>query len=161
MNNVHFLRDTLYQLKQNYGFPVTLIKTISEETNSETGQRTVQREIVNIKKAVDLPAETARKFWYDMAFLKANTNFTYGAEADVISKQIIIDFRDLQGKKITERDYIIYDHERYSIKKVYNLEHKLGYLLSLEAAEGALPYAPIDVFVQQSLQIYGEALGSL
>lgn len=161
MNNVHFLRDTLYRLKLDYGFPVTLIKTIHEETNSETGLRSVQREIVNIRKAIDLPAETARKFWYDMAFIKANTNFTYGAEVDVLSKQIVIDSRDLQGRKITERDFIIYDHTRYSIKKIYDLEHKLGYLLSLQAAEGALPYAPISLFVQQTLQIYGDARGEI
>jgi hypothetical protein len=149
----------LYQLKQDYGFPVTLIKVLQEETNSATGNRVVQRDILQIKKAVDLPAETARRFWYDMAYIKANTNFTYGAEVDVKSKQIVIDKRDLKSKKITERDFIMIRHERFEIFKVYDLEHDLGYLLSLKLAEGSIPYDSIQLFANSNLQIYGVSGG--
>lgn len=161
MVNVQFLRDNLYHLKQQYGFPVTLIKIVHEETDSATGQRTVQRDIVQIRKAVDLPAETARKFWYDMAYIKANTNFTYGGEVDVKSRQIVLDARDLKKREVTERDFIIMGHERYEIAKVYDLEHRLGYLLSLKLAEGSLPYDVIERKVTSVLQMYGEATATL
>lgn len=161
MANVQFLRDTLYRLKLDYGFPVTLVKIVREETNSVTGQRTVERDIVKIRKAVDLPAETARKFWYDMAFIKANTNFTYGGEVDVQSRQIVLDNRDLKGREVTNRDFILMDHKRYEIDKVYDLEHRLGYLVSLKLAEGSLPYDVIERRVTSTLQLYGEATETL
>jgi hypothetical protein len=160
MANVQHLRDILYQLKQDYGFAATLIKVSHEQTDSVTGQRSVTRSVVRIPKVVDLPSDTTRKFWYDMAFMKANTNFTYGAEQDVKSKQIIIDKRDLRRQEIKETDYISIRHERFSIKKVYDLEHGLGYLLDLQLAIGALPFDVIFQTASSRLQLAGEAVNS-
>lgn len=155
MSNVQALKDILYHLKQNYGYPATLVKIIHEQTNSLTGERSVERDIVRLQKVVDLPEDVTRKFWYDMAFIKANTNFTYGAEADIKSKQIIVDCRDLKKRKIQEKDFILIRHERYSIKKVYDLQHNIGYLLDMQVAEGALPFDVINQSVNSRLQIAG------
>lgn len=160
MVNVQFIKDALYHLKQNYGYTATLIKVLKDETNSETGQRTVTRDVVPIAKCVDLPSSTYRRFWYDMAFLKANTNFTYGGEVSVTDKEILLDARDLKKREVTTQDYIIIKHKRYEIAKVYDLEHNLGYLLSLKAAEGTTPYDIIALSVQSNLQLYGEAVNT-
>jgi hypothetical protein len=158
MKNVQAMKDILYRMKQNYGAPATYIKILNDSTDSVTGQRTVQRDILFLKKVVELPEDVVRKYWYDIAFIKANTNFTYGAEVDIISKQVIIDVKDLKGHVIEQRDFIIINHERFHIEKIYLLEQNVGYLLSLKAAKGVSPYDVISLKVEQSLQMYGVAI---
>lgn len=136
-------------MKLDYGKKATLIKVLSEQTNSLTGQRSVQRDVVQIKKVVYLPEDVAKKYWYDMAFLKANTNFTYGGEADVKTRQIIVEKKDLKNRKLTLEDFFILESERFHISKIYDLEHDLGYLVQLKAATGTLPYTVLSEFVQQ------------
>lgn len=155
MPNVSFLRNQLYFLKKDYGSPATLIQHIHEQTNTVTGERTVQRNILHLAKVVELPENMMRKFWYDVAFLKSNTNFTYGGEVDIFQKQIILDARDLKGAKLKQRDYIIMHHVRYVVEKATDMSHGLGYICGLKAADGTTPYDVISLKVQSRIKIAG------
>jgi hypothetical protein len=160
LSNTNFIKSILYNLQNEYGNKATFIKIISEQTNSLTGQRTVTRDILQLKKVVNLPEDVAKKYWYDMAFLKANTNFTYGGEVDVKVRQVIIVKKDLKGREITLQDFLIIDRLRYHITKIYDLEHDLGYLVQLKATKGPDPYTVIEEFVQQYWPISQEVLNA-
>lgn len=130
------VRLILYKLKRDYGFPVDLYRSISN-FNPATGEKNITKTKYSINRAVVLPADLSRKFAYDLGYLAANKNFTYGAGYDINQQGILIDTIDLPiDFKINLDDYIICDHKRYDIKTVDTAEHKLAYFLIVRGVEG-------------------------
>ncbi len=153
--NILNIREVIYSLKRDYGVRGTFIKIIREETNSVSGQRSVEQKIVDINKIVVLPENLARKFWYDVGFLKANTNFTYGGEVSVVTKNILIENKDLNALTITDRDFFVLDFIRWHIEKVTELEFNLGYIVTLKTAPDSSPYNIININTFNTIQLYG------
>lgn len=153
--NVLDIRNVIYGMKRDYGVKGTFIKIIREETNSVNGQRFVERQIVDINKIVVLPENLTRKFWYDVGFLKANTNFTYGGEVDVSTKNILIEQKDLKSLKITNKDYFVINHVRWHIHSVQELEFNLGSVVVLKTAPETDPYTVINLLTYNTIKIYG------
>jgi hypothetical protein len=139
MANVAFIRRVLYKLKQNYGYPVDLYKTLENSENIETGRRNVRRAKYVLKKAVILTAaELKRQFQYDMAYVAANQRFSYGGFYDTEALYVIVDRRDLpKGFEITLEDFAVYDHKRYKFDKAQLLEHKLAFWIEMRQAKGS------------------------
>lgn len=154
--NIKFVRDTLYQLKKDYGDVVTLVQPIQESTNTVTGIRSFTRNVFHIPRAVILPREMMRVVYYDLGFLKANNNFIYSGELDQITTLILFDGRDLrQCRKIELRDYVYYQNARYQIDKMTEINFGLGYAVALKTLKGEIPFQPIEVKVQHFVNPYG------
>lgn len=154
--NIRDIKAAIYTFKKNYGVHGTFIKIIREETNTVTGQRSVERRIVDIRQIVPLPENLTRKFWYDVSYLKSNTNFTYGGEVGVSTKMILVEGCDLKALKVTDRDYFVLDHVRWGIQTVQDLEYNLGFIVTLTTAKDSSPYTVIDLKTQSYLKIYGD-----
>lgn len=123
-------KNILYPLKRRYGLPAKIQRLTGVVNNVETGVQAKTYEVIVIKRAILLPQNTIRKFIYDLSFIAANKNFTYGAFFDNTSRIILIDGKDLQIE-LTPNDHIEIDGIRESIKRIEVFEHeKTGWIIA-------------------------------
>lgn len=157
MPNVKFIRDTIYQLKKDYGVPVKYGILIKNNIDPDTGLNTVEKRVYKIKKAVLLPTKLERKFAQDIAYLAANKNFTYGALFDEKISLFIIDARDLpRGLQMNMDDFLFMGHQRFILKTAEILEHNCGWLLTAQTHEGANPFDVCTDKVRHHLVLHQE-----
>jgi hypothetical protein len=153
--NIQFMLRALYELKRDYGVPAVLIQVLQEETDSAKGVRSVLRDVVKINKVVPFSETSIKKFWYDIGYLRANSNFTYGGEVQIQTRQIVLQKKDIGKRTITTSDFFILEGIRYQVEKVYDLDFQIGYLISLKTAEGMPAASVIFVRAHNNLQISG------
>ena len=119
----------LYRLKREFGLPARL-RVVAETYNLETGEVNPTNVDYSIRRAIILPRQSIRDFVYDLSFIAANKNFTYGGLFDVDRRIIIIDAKDLpSGVRPTQNMIIVFDTEQYDILDVQRAEMDRGYLL--------------------------------
>jgi hypothetical protein len=142
MANLAFIQRVLYKLKQNYGFPLDLYKTLESSDNLETGRKSVRRARYTVKRAIILTAaELQRQFHNAMNFVAADKRFSVGGFYDTESLYVLIDRRDLpRGFEITLEDFAIHDHKRYQFDKAQLLEHKLAFWIEMREYKGGQPW---------------------
>jgi hypothetical protein len=129
MNNQQRLRQTIYNLKREYGRDGYLYRLNSQEIDIKTGQRIIKKTKYPIDNLIILPLNLSRKFDYDFSYLRANSNFTYGALYDPSITKIIIDGEDVDIEILID-DYLVVDKRKFSIKLVERLDDGLGYLIT-------------------------------
>ena len=123
-------KDILYALKRQRGTPATIRRLITVDNTTETGKQCKTYDTIEIKRAILLPEEMIRGFLYDLSFIAANKNFTYGGFFDEVSRIILIDGKDLQVE-LTPNDHILIDGIRESIKAIGVFEHnKIGWIIA-------------------------------
>lgn len=135
-----FIRQTLYKLKQDYGFPVDIYRVTSTGVDQSTGRRTQTRTKYPVKKAIVLPNALARKFSYDLSFIAANKNFTYGAWYDINTRICIIDSLDIPKgfQFVIDSDYLMFEGSRYEVKSAEPIEHKYGFIVVMKETVGVI-----------------------
>lgn len=125
------VKNSIYRAKLRYGVPIRYHIVDSSSVDPVTGDKNIVTRVINIKKAVVMPAREIRSFVYDLAFISANKDFTTGGYFDPEDKQIIIDAVDLKiQNKIHDpqiQDYIICNNERYDIKEVQAYKERAAY----------------------------------
>lgn len=148
MNQLKFIRNVLYRMKRRYGLPANLIKIISEAVNLETGVKTLTRDSLQISRVIILPSTLKREFFYDLAFITGNKDFTYGGSALTDSRKFIIDQQDLGAWGIKVGDGIIYNEKRYTVQEIDEFENRLGYVVTAKEAESVAinNLIPISLF---------------
>lgn len=152
MNQLSFVKQVLYKLKRAYGYPVTLYRLGAQEINVESGAITTVKTKHRIAKAVILPSALARKFSYDLSYIAANKNFSYGGFYDVGSRLIVIDGKDLpRGFELQQDDYLVHDKKAYQLTGVEALVEHLGYLVTGKEQEGMPAFEVLDESVQSTL----------
>lgn len=143
-NNLRQSRNTIYKLKQNYGKVAYLRKPTTSTSDVTTGKMTRAYDVHRINKAVILPIDTLKTFIYDLTYVAANKNFTYGAYFDKSSSFVIIDPIDLPlGLEIAESiDQIIVGTVKYEVAKSERFEAAwyLGIKAVLKADPVTDPY---------------------
>ncbi len=159
-NSLGFVKRLLYQLKKDYGLSIDIYKTTSSETNLQTGKKTTSRSVTRIRKAIVLPSILARKFSYDLSFIAANKNFTYGGFYDVTTRLIIVDRSDLPSNfELGNEDYIVYDRKRFDVKQFESLEHRQGYLITVKETVGQKAHQILSYAVGNNFFAEQRALG--
>ncbi len=130
-NQTKFIsKDVLYSLKRKYGTPARIRRLKTVANDIETGVQDKVYDIIDIKRAILMPEEMIRKFLYDLSFIAANKNFTYGGFFDNVSRIILIDGKDLKVE-LTPNDHIEIDKIRESIKAIGVFEHqKIGWIIA-------------------------------
>lgn len=141
MNRLSFIRGVLYRLKRNYGSLADIYHQESETVDLATGRKTVVKTKLSVKRAILMPTRVHSSFSYDLSFLAANKNFTYGGIYALCDRVIILDRRDLPNEYDLSRDYmnkyIIIDLRRYEISEIEEFDHKAGYMVKLKHTKGA------------------------
>lgn len=146
--NVQFLRDAFYKMRLDYGRPGKVFQIISESTDSETGRRTVNQNVIPIPQIVVAPMSVVRKFFFDLAYMKANNNFTYGGDFDIADMLVFIDAK----YNVKIEDHVIMKNERFQIKKVTDVAGVFS-IVQLNATPAQTPYDVIEVGTQSNLRL--------
>ena len=144
-NNLRQIQVILYRLKRNFGVPIILKRPRTQYNNVRTGQIIVDYEEIHIRRAPLLPRRNISDFVYDLSFIAANKNFTYGGYFDTNDRWLIIDVRDLptsyrapnKTQEITTEFKAVYEGNVYEVYEVNLAEHNQGYLLRIRDIVGS------------------------
>jgi len=132
MNALRQISIILYRLKRTHGVAVKIRKMSTDNTDLETGRTIREYVTLDVKRGIVLPAKLIPSFAYDIAYLAANKNFTYGGIFGSSTRLVIIDGRDVPSDfKIEEDDEIIFNQAVHSIKNIVDTAQKRGYILTV------------------------------
>ena len=130
-----FIRRLLYNLERRMGGRVAFHRE-SETLNTRTGKKDVTK-LVWERKVVVLPSELKTKFVFDLSFIAANKNFTYGGNFDTSQRRLILSSREAAGYVPQNDDFFVFENKRWQIKEVQTFEYDTGYLLVGAEIKGA------------------------
>lgn len=138
MKKYRFVKSVIRGLKRQYGQPITLYKitstgTIDWTAGSVSGRTKTSQ---NIKKAVILPGRSTRNFNYNISYLAANKNFTYGGFYDITQRDMIIDAADLKTFVLDMDSKIRFDGSDYRIRELNEFEEGNAYYVIATKVEG-------------------------
>jgi len=135
-----FIKSVIRSLKRKFGQPITLYKTTSIGTMDWTVGTVASRSVESkdIKRAIILPGRTTRKFSYDIGFLAANKNFTYGGFYDVTQREIIIERSDVGTFGLTLDYRVRFGESDYIIKELQEFEESQSYYLVVIKLKGQI-----------------------
>lgn len=132
-NVLRQIKLIIYRLKRNYGVTVKVVRLSNLQDNIQTGKMSQTKQEITIRRAIVGPALELRDFVYDLSFIAANKNFTYGGFFDVDTRMMIIDSKDLpKGFEPNLDDYVIYENRPYQFKEVHPLAKKYGWSMILK-----------------------------
>ena len=119
--------EYLYPLMQEQGHPITYTVLSSYAPNYRTGDLKYTLTEHSLPRAITWSVVQAQKFEYDLAFVAANKNFTYGGFFTVGDRALI-----LSDPPFTPsfRDFFVYNSKRYNVHKIQELDDAAGYILS-------------------------------
>lgn len=157
-------RIAVYSLKRELGQALTLCRTTNNATNFETGRQTESVQKLRIGRAVLLPAKAIRDFAYDLSFIAANKNFTYGGFYDHRNRRVLIDRRDIarddSAWPIDLNMHVILKDERWEVKEIYEYEDEEAVLIILDGLKGARPLDTIEESLSDSMGLSDGAVDS-
>lgn len=133
-NLLRQIKVLLYRLKRQFGLKVTYTRKTSADTyNVTTGAVTRDLNIITIRRAPVLPAREFKRFAYDLSYIAANKNFTYGAFYTTKTRAVIIEKRDLPaGFVASTDDTISFKGQKYEIKEFHPAEDNQSFLFIVE-----------------------------
>jgi hypothetical protein len=134
-------------MKRRYGLPATLIRIVSEDVDLGTGVKTQVRDSLQISRVIILPSTIKREFFYDLAWITGNKDFTYGGDTLTGSRKFVIDRNDLGTWSVKVEDALIYDGNRYDVQEVDEFENRLGYLITARESTSV----PVNNIVETEL----------
>jgi len=138
-NLLRQVRVVIYRLKRQYGLPMTIKYMDTEDIyNLRTGE--VARDLVEItiKRGILLPERQSVDYMYDLSFIAANKNFTYGGFFEPGERAVIVDVKDLPTAfKITTEMYVVFQSRRFEIKEAHKIPDHIasGYAWLLKVKE--------------------------
>ncbi len=135
-NVLRQVKNIIYRLKRQYGLPITLRQPVTNSYDLETGEVTKTYNDLTIKRAILPPTKFTRDFEYDLSFIAANKNFTYGGFFGSNVRLCIIDADDLTSGYEPDLSYlVVFETELYTIKAVHKAEHGQVYTFVIEGLE--------------------------
>ena len=137
MNTLRQIKNIVYRLKRSHGVVATLRKRGADSYDVQTGTITRASSDIVIKRAIMLPAQVSRQFFYDLSYVAANKNFAEGGFADMNKSVAIIDIRDLpKGTVIDNNDSLLANGNQYEVDKTDSDAIPHSYMLTLKRVEG-------------------------
>ncbi len=151
------VQTLLHILGRSYEVPAQVYKVTVGTPNYDTGSKSVTRAVHNIR-TITFEAARLRKFEYDIGYLAANKNFTYGGFYEQGDRVMIVDRRRIvSGLELEQKDYFIYHGQRYDIQKIVDLDYNAGWFLHLRATKDNTRYGIFDAYFYDRLTFTQEA----
>lgn len=148
------LRRAIYALKRQYGQPIVLRRTTGDSTNASTGIQSDTVVEASVRYAVVLPAKMVRAFSYDLSFIAANKNFTYGGLYDHQQRIVLVSKRDVPSDfPIDINMSIVFKNLLYKVKDYQDFEDGEILALTIDGLKGGLPLAETSISVAQNVGI--------
>lgn len=139
------VRRAIYALKRATGQSVTLCRTTGDSVDVETGKQTESMVQLVVKRAVLVTAKSIRAFAYDLAFIAANKNFTYGGFFDHKTRTMLVDRRDVPTSFPLDLNmHVLFNGRRWEVKAVEEYEEAEVVVLLLDSTDGVLPLNDYD-----------------
>lgn len=156
------VRQSIYQLKKEYGSPVDVYKLDSATTNYKTGVKSATKSVIRVRLAVVMPASTLRKQSMGISYLSASKPFASqgGQGWDSTTRAFIFEGRDLPGYDWEVEDWIVYRDRRYDVAEIESLEYDAGWLIIGKEVKGAVPERIIQMNVVDSFNPEDEGVAS-
>ena len=131
MSNLRQIKNILYQLKKDWGIAMDL-RNQTSVVDRKTGMTQKSYASLSVRRGILLPVKLTPSFVYDLSFIAANKNFTYGGLFGAGSRVVIVDGSDVPSTFTVKEDtQLIIAKAVYSVKNVETLVNKLGYLLTV------------------------------
>lgn len=134
-------RLAVYTLKRARGQAVTLCRTVNNDTDFTTGRNSEDLRKIHIRRGVFLPSRGLRDFAYDLSFIAANKNFTYGGFFDKKMRRLLLDVRDIRREDaswpIDQDMHVVFKGKRWEVKELFEYEDEECLVLLLEQWTGA------------------------
>ncbi len=126
--------SVIKRLRARFGTTISITNNTTSTTNYTTGVETKVATTVTGVKAIVVQATSAKKFAYDIAYLAANTNFTYGGLFMRTAYVVILLKSDYSGT-LTIESTITYNGIAYAIENIVTLTDLSGYIINMRASK--------------------------
>lgn len=148
------LKNNIYRLKREYGFPLEVYRHLGQVLDIETGTHVYNREKINVRRGIVLPGNQHRDVLHSPTIASGTLGFAYGGDFEITDRVFILDSKDLPSNfLLTLQDYIIWEDKRYDFRLLSQLEQKTGYYVVGKEVKGSLRYAIIDKKLETITQI--------
>jgi len=118
-----FINDTIYSLKREYGFSLTIFKKLASAIDIESGVVSDTLSFKYVQRAVLLPKTLIRE--------------VFKVEYDSNSRLIIVDFNDLSDFTVEIDDYIVFDNRKYLVNGVTTWDYDAAVMLNVKESLGS------------------------
>lgn len=133
-NLLRQIKVVLYRLKRSFGLPMIYRRRLSDTYDLETGALTAVVVDIPIRRGILMPLDQVRKFAYDLTYIAANKNFTYGGFFDKLAKVVILEQSDLPRHfQPNLNDFIIIDSVEYCISKMELSEQNVAWVIGISS----------------------------
>jgi hypothetical protein len=145
------VRTALYALQRAQGVPVQIQNVSGGTFDPETGLNTAAKTVVNVRRVVTFSTKQTTRFEYDLGFVAANKNFTYGALFGVGDRVFVVSARDLpKGFEITlQNTHLVFNDKKWKVADFEELDHGAGYIISTRQTQASSPEAVVDDTTEQ------------
>lgn len=130
---------TLYMLKRRYGGTINIYTLISSLTNQETGIVTLVKDLVQVRRAIVLPAKLQREIRKSISQISANKMFVTGGTYSAGRRIFIVDRTDVPTLTLTENSYVVYRDRKYEIESYQEFEFESGWTIVGRELVGEVP----------------------
>ncbi len=137
-NVLRQIRNIVYRLKRQYGVPAVIeYRTAADAYDLELGTITRTTTRINVKRAILLPQTIKTDFVYDLSFIAANKNFTYGGEFQTGTRIFIIDAKDLPSNFVIDQEMqLIVSSRKFTISESTKTEGGYSWLVKAKQVLG-------------------------
>lgn len=140
IQQTRLIRQSLYALKRQYGYPVDVYKLVDAETDLRTGRKSVQKNVHPIRRAIVLPVTLSREAIQTISVISANKKMLQGGTFDRGLRNFILDARDLPaGFEFTNDDWLVYRNRRYEIVSIEDFDNQAGWVIRCKEVIGPRP----------------------
>lgn len=147
------IRGILYSLKRRFGVPVDYYQVTTGTPNVETGERGADvRDKTAFRRVPVFHVTSSLRFEYDLSFIAANKNFTYGALFEVGDAVFLFDEFPTDFDPQTD-DQIIYLDQAYAVHRWDRIDTKAGFLIHGRRTQGVKAQQQHQIVVQHSLEV--------
>jgi len=143
--NNQMIRSLMYQLRNQYGGgPINIYKFLGSDTNTKTGEVTMNKELIQVQRGIILPARVERTFVQNISKISADKQFVYGGTYDRSRRMFLIDRRNINCEipsdfQLDNDDWIVYDDNKYEIKHFDEFEFSSIWVIVGHRVLGDLP----------------------
>ena len=153
------IRQTLYQMKKDYGAPIDIYRLVSSETDARTGEKIVTKSVTHVRRAIVVPSRIDRVAQQTISVISANKQFVTGGHYDASQREFIIDRRDVPAlPELTADDWIVYNRRKYQIKNIESFEVDAGWVIAAREIVGETPEQVFDLRAESFLELQSSAL---
>jgi hypothetical protein len=133
------IRQTLYMLKRQFGGTINIYTLVSSDTDPQTGDVVAVREVVNVDRAIILPARVTREVKKSISQISANKMFVVGGTYDAARRLFIVDRNDVSDLDLTNNSYVVYRDRKYEIEQVQEFEFETAWIITGRELMGEVP----------------------